>query len=469
MSTTKARTAVVAKELKDGEKAIQHSTVINPYALAELVAGRRISWREIDDAPRLLESLLETPYEQLFDPVYDSPLYLGFRLNAKLELEHVDVELPEVREDAGNDLESPNGVGTIARLADLGPLFETDDIGKIAVDRADLRTNALDLTIRLSDPLRKARLARVLPRDLLDLVVYRPKRVVSDGFNPPNTAWTDNGDFFEETTEFFDPIQGAVANCYLIAAMASVAWARPYLISHLTRATGQAQQQFTDMIRFYDIDHGNAEYDVEVTEDDDRQLRERRARLLPLERAGRDLARRLREGVREVEDRDRGRPARHHGDGVGRLRPRLGGADRPRPSLLRHGEPHRRRALEHRPRELAQREDVQPADRGDVRLGRRLAGQGGLRRREPRRLALLLGARLGLPERPEVHRPAQPVGLDRGDPERPRRHRLLLRRELVEADRAREPGRRLRPPRGHVQELLRLARRRELSPQERGP
>ena len=266
MSTTKARTAVVAKELKDGEKAIQHSTVINPYALAELVAGRRISWREIDDAPRLLESLLETPYEQLFDPVYDSPLYLGFRLNAKLELEHVDVELPEVREDAGNDLESPNGVGTIARLADLGPLFETDDIGKIAVDRADLRTNALDLTIRLSDPLRKARLARVLPRDLLDLVVYRPKRVVSDGFNPPNTAWTDNGDFFEETTEFFDPIQGAVANCYLIAAMASVAWARPYLISHLTRATGQAQQQFTDMIRFYDIDHGNAEYDVEVTE-----------------------------------------------------------------------------------------------------------------------------------------------------------------------------------------------------------
>ena len=59
MSTTKARTAVVAKELKDGEKAIQHSTVINPYALAELVAGRRISWREIDDAARLLESLLE--------------------------------------------------------------------------------------------------------------------------------------------------------------------------------------------------------------------------------------------------------------------------------------------------------------------------------------------------------------------------------------------------------------------------
>ena len=38
------------------------------------------------------------------------------------------------------------------------------------------------------------------------------------------------------------------------------------MISHLTRATGTAQQQFTDMIRFYDVDHANAKVDVEVTE-----------------------------------------------------------------------------------------------------------------------------------------------------------------------------------------------------------
>ncbi len=266
MSATETRTGVIAKEVEGGEQEIQRSAVINPYALAELVAGRRIEWKQVEDIPRLLEELLQTPYEQLFDPKYDSPLYLGFRLNADLALERAAVELPEVREDVGNDLDHfPDGVGAIGRLADLGPMFKTEDVGEIVVERADLRANALDLRVRLSDTLRKERLARILPRDLIDLVVYLPDRA-PDGFNPPNTTWTDQGDFFREAAEFFDPIQGAVANCYLIAAMASVAWARPYMVSHLTRATGQSQQQFTDMIRFYDIDHGNGEYDIEVTE-----------------------------------------------------------------------------------------------------------------------------------------------------------------------------------------------------------
>ena len=39
--------------------------MINPYTLAELVAGRRIPWKRIDDAPALLEAILQTPYEEL--------------------------------------------------------------------------------------------------------------------------------------------------------------------------------------------------------------------------------------------------------------------------------------------------------------------------------------------------------------------------------------------------------------------
>lgn len=75
--------------------------------------------------------------------------------------------------------------------------------------------------------------------------------------------WTDPGDFFEETPEFFDPVQGAVGDCYLIAALASIAWSRPYVIAHRARATGHGQQQFVDMIEFHDA--GKAS-EVEVTE-----------------------------------------------------------------------------------------------------------------------------------------------------------------------------------------------------------
>ena len=75
------------------------------------------------------------------------------------------------------------------------------------------------------------------------------------------------GGFFNEAAEFFDPIQGSVANCYYIAALSAVAWAMPYRIDHLTRATGPSQPAFTNMIRFHKADSGGVvEREVEVTD-----------------------------------------------------------------------------------------------------------------------------------------------------------------------------------------------------------
>lgn len=76
--------------------------------------------------------------------------------------------------------------------------------------------------------------------------------------------WADPGDFFEEGAEMNDPVQGAVANCYFIAALSSVAWARPYVIAQRTRATGTGQQQFVDMVELFD-NKGKASK-VEVSE-----------------------------------------------------------------------------------------------------------------------------------------------------------------------------------------------------------
>ena len=263
MATVAAETERDVREANNPEDVIQRSAVINPYALAELVAGRRIPWKELDDARGMLEELLQTPYEELFDPKFDSPLYLGFHLNEELHVEPAPLPFGDAEhEAAGNDLEhTPVGEALIEKLADLGPLFRTKDIGSIKVERAELHANAVDLRVRMSDVLRGERLARILTPEILDLVVFDPDR---KRLTLP--TWLDQGTFFHEAAEFFDPVQGAVANCYFIAAMSSVAWAKPYVIKQLTRATGQAQQQFVDMIRFYDPSHGNAPHDIEVSE-----------------------------------------------------------------------------------------------------------------------------------------------------------------------------------------------------------
>src|SRR6476661_4520598 len=87
MATTATKTERPVREVKNPEGVIQRSAVINPYALAELSAGRRIPWKEVPDTRGMLEELLQTPYEELFDPKFDSPLYLGFHLTKELQLE----------------------------------------------------------------------------------------------------------------------------------------------------------------------------------------------------------------------------------------------------------------------------------------------------------------------------------------------------------------------------------------------
>jgi hypothetical protein len=154
--------------------------IINPYALAEVMMGRKINWKRITSPEKFLEKTLGVPYEELFDPKFNSPLFAGLKLDAET--------------------------------------------------KTMVRTTTVD--------------ANKAP-------------------NVDATVWLDPGDFFEEGTEVTDPVQGALGDCYFIAALASVAWSRPYVIAQKTRATGSGQQDFVDMIEFYTS--GKAEK-VEVTE-----------------------------------------------------------------------------------------------------------------------------------------------------------------------------------------------------------
>jgi hypothetical protein len=156
----------------------------------------------------------------------------------------------------------------VLRLADLGPRFATKDVGTIHVLHArTVEGGRLQLTLRLPEEERLNRLARVLTPEILQSIARDPKVKVSDGWTPPGGTWGDVGQFFMETAEFFDPVQGAVANCYYIAALSAIAWATPRAIAQSTRATGADQQQFVDIIRFYKPDSGGAvDREIEITE-----------------------------------------------------------------------------------------------------------------------------------------------------------------------------------------------------------
>lgn len=269
MSTTLEAIKAKPTQTIDSDPA-ETSAVINPYALAELIAGRSIPWDELPDVPRVLEDLLQTPYEELFDPIHEGPLYTGLRLNERLEIEQVRSPLLDLEITVDlNDLENPAAVepSEIRTLADLGPRFQVRDVGTIAVLRAEADgPHHLRLVIRTPERERLQRLARVLPPELVNAIAFDPQTMnpaldMSLGYG----TWGDPGQFFNKAAEFLDPVQGPVANCYLIAAMAAVAWARPFQIKHMTRATGTQQQQFTNLIRFYEAG-GAIDREVEVTE-----------------------------------------------------------------------------------------------------------------------------------------------------------------------------------------------------------
>jgi hypothetical protein len=63
----------------------------NPYALAELYSEKKIDWATLSppDMRRTLSAALNTPYENLFSPQKNSPLYrktLRFDRRGKNEL-----------------------------------------------------------------------------------------------------------------------------------------------------------------------------------------------------------------------------------------------------------------------------------------------------------------------------------------------------------------------------------------------
>ena len=271
MASTKRRASSKPKGGDQGQG--QNCAVINPYALAELIAGRKIPWKDLPDAPRVLEQLLATPYEELFDPKYGGPLYIGLRMDEHRRLVRERSPLLDiVAPTKGNDLDL-GGIADLSQYATLQDALKHVDLTKLLnwpILCFDVsRLSRLQVSLRLPDTLRNQQLGRAFPASIVKTITFDPNIVVNLdlGWTPPGGHWATAGTFFHETAEFFDPVQGAVANCYYIASLSAIAWATPFRIAHLTRATGPNQEQFNDMIRFYKPDSGGAvDQEIQMTE-----------------------------------------------------------------------------------------------------------------------------------------------------------------------------------------------------------
>lgn len=247
-------------------------SVINPYALAELVAGRRIEWKSVEDKPALLEQLLGAPYQELFDPRHGGPLYIGGARQADGSMRAqrstlLDVELPPSHDDLERaPMAELGGMSTLREIAAALNLKALDEIKVQCIDWS--LVSRLRVTLELPQAQRDLRMARQYTPDLVRSISFDPALQLGNAqdWTPPGGSWQASGRFFNETAEFFDPVQGAVANCYFIASLSALAWSQPYRIAQQTRATGMGQSQFFDRVSFYKPDGQGLDREIEVSE-----------------------------------------------------------------------------------------------------------------------------------------------------------------------------------------------------------
>ena len=241
-----------------------HIGVVNPYALAELLVGQAIQWDRVDLPKFILERVFEMPYEELFDPQYPSPLYPGLALDEALEIRRAAAEPPE-EADAETDemaLADPD-ISRFRKLGDFLAFIGEKKLSDLKIERPEVvRPGYIRFEVRLPH-LKEYHIETVFGSEISRLV--GPAEAEEGDWNPPGVEWRDPGDFFKEAAEFSDPIQGVVGDCYFVAALASLAWARPYDIVHRTRATGVEQERFVNMIRFFSTGRRPTK-EVEVTE-----------------------------------------------------------------------------------------------------------------------------------------------------------------------------------------------------------
>ncbi|KAI1270686.1 hypothetical protein F5Y18DRAFT_434950 [Xylariaceae sp. FL1019] len=235
---------------------------INPFALTENLIGHKIN-RHSMAAVKIIEDTLQTDYEELFDLRHGSVLYAGLKLNYKdreaEELSEKDVNILNER-----DLVTPD-LSNLVRLQDLKEIG-LKEMGDTRIKRAAIQNGKLHLVLHASSVARSV-CNREVTQTMNDFSLpFRRNDGEKTSFTPPNSSWRDaneiamrnvplrmipnyNNSFFDfgeqrdylnnqrglHGRRFDDPVQGAAANSWFIAALFSIYWADPASINRFTQ------------------------------------------------------------------------------------------------------------------------------------------------------------------------------------------------------------------------------------------
>jgi len=216
---------------------------INPYALTEAMLGRTIDWQN-PKSIQIMENVLETDYHELFDMKFNSPVFAGLKLNSANMAEPLNETEIKVRNL--NEVTTPD-FSSLKTLSDIRKMG-VDNIDTLTVKSGRLTNGNLNLNIKV--PQFDKTISKSVITPTMRNILFG-KVDSSNDWTPSNGVWKDMGDFFKDVTEYNDPIQGAIGNCYFIAAMAAVAWSDPYSISHKVRATSTSETARLNAIQFY--------------------------------------------------------------------------------------------------------------------------------------------------------------------------------------------------------------------------
>ncbi|CAG9947090.1 unnamed protein product [Clonostachys rosea f. rosea IK726] len=234
---------------------------VNPYALTEVILGRPID-KTSPVVANIISEVLQTQYSQLFDMKHDSVLYPGLKLNSKgKEAERIRSEDMKVLNE--DDFITPD-LSRISKLSDLEHVGLKNPLD-LKVEKAFLQGGQLNLVLH-QKTLGKNLSNHALTNSLMETIT--PYRKHRGQWTAPNCVWGTTNELslriqrkrlenlainlgmgmgmmnrastvaplgstkmaqqemdqeMVQMAQFNDPVQGAIANSWLIAAIHAVA------------------------------------------------------------------------------------------------------------------------------------------------------------------------------------------------------------------------------------------------------
>ena len=197
---------------------------VNPFALAELVAHKKINWNKYEDETQALCETLNIEKDELFSE--NSPI-----LHPYSEVDNSGKVVALSDDKAKERLTNFLADRTVRRITKTPPVK--------SLTLKTIRETIPEVLLAL-----RSNSEDVIPGNNVSAKSSKKDSAPSDKAPTTSYVWKDMGEYFKEAPEFNDPVQGALGDCYFIAALSSVAWTRPYAISNMAKPSAVGNETF---------------------------------------------------------------------------------------------------------------------------------------------------------------------------------------------------------------------------------